>query len=515
MRPVEIFRRQPAAHHPLGHYVALCFAALPLAWAAGSVQALGLGDISAQSGLGRPLRVVVPIIAELNDALSGDCFKLVPTGRDGDGVPELQTGRITLERIGARAQLVVSSPRAVNDPLLRLTVQAGCDNPIRREYVLLLDPLPIEAPLIANEATPLRTDIAAPSAAEAGVRANAITRGFATGTHAGANARGRPAKRSRAPITRAAASRAQQPQAAAAPAKRATAQPNANASKIVRSAPSATVPTQPRLTVSTAAPAAVAGGKGVAETRLPSPQETANALEAETLVLRQLSEMVDRLQSEMQAAQATEAARLAAEEAARSTPQAILGRWWNGSWPIFAAVLGLAALVAVGLGWKRRRSMPGSPVWPDVIAPPDRRVPPLATSTVVVAPPVPHADSPPPNAPSLESKADSAPVAVSEPSHVTEEAGVYLAFNRVDRAIEVLREHIRTQPRSLPAAWLMLLDIYRSNGREPEFRHLAAEFQQRFNAQAPKWETDSQHEPDRGGLELSLDEDMGNATVSR
>jgi hypothetical protein len=70
-------------------------------------------------------------------------------------------------------------------------------------------------------------------------------------------------------------------------------------------------------------------------------------------------------------------------------------------------------------------------------------------------------------------------------AHVTEEAAVYLAFNRVDRAIDVLREHIGTQPRSLPAAWLMLLDLYRSNSREQEFGRLAQEFHQHFNSQAP------------------------------
>jgi pilus assembly protein FimV len=488
MLPVEISRRQAAIHYPLGPYLALYLAALALAWAAASVQALGLGDISAQSALGRPLRVVVPIIAELNDALSGDCFKLAPTGRDGDGVPELQTGRVTLERVGGRAELVVSTTRAVNDPLLRLTVQAGCDNSIRREYVLLLDPLSIEAPLVANDGAPPRTDAAAANAADAGVRANAGTRGDATGT--GAKAHGRGAKRSRVPITRTAASGAHHPQAHAAPAKRATVAPKASA-KSARSAPSATASPLPRLTVSTVAPAAVAGGKGVAETRQPSPQESANALEAETLMLRQrvaqLSELVDRLQSEMRAAQAIEAARLAAEEAAKSTPQAILGRWWNGGWPIFAAVFGLAALVAVGLGWKRRRSAPGSTVWANVIGLPETPAPPLAASTAGVASPAPRADSSPSDAPSREPEADSAPAAVSELSHVTEEAGVYLAFNRVDRAIEVLREHIRAQPRSLPAAWLMLLDVYRSNGRELEFRQLAAEFQQHFNAQAPKW----------------------------
>jgi hypothetical protein len=82
-------------------------------------------------------------------------------------------------------------------------------------------------------------------------------------------------------------------------------------------------------------------------------------------------------------------------------------------------------------------------------------------------------------------------VDVSELSHVTEEAGVYLAFNRVDRAIEVLRDHIRSQSRSLPAAWLMLLDVYRSTGRQAEFHELAGEYHRQFNAQAPQWNDDT------------------------
>jgi hypothetical protein len=108
----------------------------------------------------------------------------------------------------------------------------------------------------------------------------------------------------------------------------------------------------PRFTISTAAPA-VAGGKVVNESRGLSPQEAASALEAETLVLRhriaQLTDTVDRLQSELKSAEAAQAAR-PAEEATKPVSQAALGRWWNGSWPIFAAVFGLAALIAAGLG---------------------------------------------------------------------------------------------------------------------------------------------------------------------
>jgi hypothetical protein len=94
-----------------------------------------------------------------------------------------------------------------------------------------------------------------------------------------------------------------------------------------------------------------------------------------------------------------------------------------------------------------------------------------------------------------------APLDVSEVSHVTEEAGVYLAFNRPDRAMEVLEEHIRTTPHSLPAAWLMLLDLYHKQGREAEFNELAQRFHAQFNAQQPSWEAYRQQLQNERGLE--------------
>ena len=495
MRPVAFSSRQPAAPTVLRRYAAICAAAaLPLVWAASPVEAMGLGDISAQSALGRPLRVVVPLIVSGDDALSGECFKLSPTGRASDGIPELQAGRVALERIGSRAQIVLSTPRAVNDPLLRLTLQAGCDDPVRREYVLMLDPAAIEAPVIAVEDTATRADIVAPSVPSANIRADVNVRERATGDFGmsatrvplpGEGRRGTGVDG--APTTR--ADRAK-------PAR-------ANATSATRRMPSTKASSQPRFSVSANAPA-IAGGKDAAETRGLSPQEFASALEAETLLLRhriaQLSDVVDRLQLEMRAAQATQAARLAAEEAIKPSPQAIVGRGWAASWPLFAAFFGLAALIAAGLGWKRRRVTPTLAVWPAVVALPD---PPDSASTkpTIAAPaPIPHTDSPTPSRPSLAAKAANASVAVSELAHVTEEAAVYLAFNRVDRAIDVLREHIGTQPRSLPAAWLMLLDLYRSNSREQEFGRLAQEFHQQFNSQPPKWDT-SQHDKDDGGLE--------------
>lgn len=46
----------------------------------------------------------------------------------------------------------------------------------------------------------------------------------------------------------------------------------------------------------------------------------------------------------------------------------------------------------------------------------------------------------------------------------------------------------------MPAAWVMLLDLCRTHGREPAFREAAAEFHRRCNVCAPEWE---RYPPDR------------------
>ena len=84
---------------------------------------------------------------------------------------------------------------------------------------------------------------------------------------------------------------------------------------------------------------------------------------------------------------------------------------------------------------------------------------------------------------------------------MTEEARVFTALGHHDRAIEVLREHIRRLPRSMPAAWLMLLDLYHATGNRPEFRRLAEDFHAHFNVRTPLWEAFASDEPGIGGLD--------------
>ena len=104
----------------------------------GLVSALALGNIALQSSLGQPLRVIIPVALSDGETINVSCLKLV---RDpSDRTPQLMTGRVSVERNAAHTRLIVTTPRPVNEPALRLSLQAGCSDTMRRDYVLLIDP---------------------------------------------------------------------------------------------------------------------------------------------------------------------------------------------------------------------------------------------------------------------------------------------------------------------------------------------------------------------------------------
>ena len=461
----------------------------PVLAVAGLAQAVGLGEISQQSAFGAPLRIVVPLIVGPGENLSGECVKLSAAPRSGDGIPEITSARVVLESTSAGAQIVVTSPRVVADPVLKLTLQAGCDSGVRREYMMLMDPVPIDVP-VAEEGS-RRTADAAPAVADGTGIAGGSASAAGVAVAPSAARAPRPSRPPRAPARRRAAATA--PTTVAAPT---TVTPKTAAAPAAR----------PKLTVSAAAPPAEAlpPGKGAAATAArgtparSAPSDASAELDAEAAALRQrvaeLTAMVDRMQDEMRAAdarQAAQAARLAAENAAKVSPQATLGRWWNESWPLLVGIVGLAALIAAVLSYRRRRASAAASQWR--IDPPSRAATEVPSRAAIAVPP--SAPRPAPAAAeAAPRRGEAAPVPpssvvdVTELAHVTEEAGVYLAFNRPDRAIDVLHKHILASPHSLPAAWLMLLDLYHTHGREQEFQELAQRFHSAFNAETPAWD---------------------------
>ncbi len=57
------------------------------------------------------------------------------------------------------------------------------------------------------------------------------------------------------------------------------------------------------------------------------------------------------------------------------------------------------------------------------------------------------------------------------------------------QAMTLLSHHIRETEKPGPAAWLMLLNLYQSTGREAQYNALASGFRTLFNAEVPAWAT--------------------------
>ncbi len=489
-----VMLRRAVGHPSLGSAAALGFV-LSASWS-DPMLAIGLGEVTQQSALGQSLRIVVPVIVSPGEDIAAECFRLAASDREVDGVPQLAFGRMSLERTAAGARLVITNARAVNDPVLRVTVQAGCETAVRREYVLLMDPVPIETPLVAAESQP-RADVAEVQPPPAAAPARSARGGARAGTGAATRATGeagRPARTAPPPKARPPAS---------AGAKR----------------PARAASERPRLTVSGAAPLTPSdtrGAKAGDAEQARAQQELANTIEAETVVLRQriveLTAMVERMQEEVRANElAQRAAEVTAKEAAKTAPMATATAWWEANWPLFSAIVGLPLVLAAALLWRRRQqqaqhegdwqtagaaSIPGEPA--------PLAVDPGLQNTAAGAPATIQKIEPPPRkvprrTPIVRDGASA--LAVSELLHVTEEARVYVALGHPERAIDVLNEHIRQVPRSMPAAWLMLLDLYHASARRQDFRRLAEEFHLHCNVQAPLWESFHESESDDGGLE--------------
>ena len=209
-------------------------------------------------------------------------------------------------------------------------------------------------------------------------------------------------------------------------------------------------------------------------------------------------------------AEAPVAAKAEPAAGAKTPPTAPVNSWWDDNAPLLAVIVGLGLLTAAGLLWKRRRDAAQDEQWRTAEAAPIGAGPRSQSPTSVLRNPSAGITLARPEtiAPAVVNDIDMTStrdavdaLAVSELSHVTEEARVFMALGHNDRAIEVLHDHIRRLPRSTPAAWLMLLDLYHATGKRPEFRKLADDFHANFNVQAPLWEAFATDRSESGGLE--------------
>jgi hypothetical protein len=129
-----------------GHRVAALLVALGASLpAAFPSHAVGIGGFEVQSSLGQRLRMVVQVTARPDELIDATCFKVNPFSVASDGLPQLTSAQISLERSGDQSRLVVISARPLNDPIVRVSLDVGCSTTLRRDLTLLLDPPPVIA----------------------------------------------------------------------------------------------------------------------------------------------------------------------------------------------------------------------------------------------------------------------------------------------------------------------------------------------------------------------------------
>ncbi len=309
--------------------------------------ALTLGGITEQSQLGQPFRIVVPVVGQPADELSGECVKVVASRvKGGDDIPEISAANVALEQAGTSTRLVVTSRRPVNDPVVRITLQADCQQQeMRREYLMLLDPPAVDAPVVeANAGATVLNVAASPQDATATLPVTFPSQFDPV------------AAVDNAPKSMTPRSRSVEGKAAAGtdvPRKRPSTKNDGPRLAVSRAVPEADA-TRPegfaRMSKS-AQLAAVEEQEVVLRKRVEELTGLVERMQQERIAL--LSAQVERLQAELRS---SDAARRAAENAARTSPWPTIARWNGENWPLLVGMLAAAGLATGGvLAWRRRK----------------------------------------------------------------------------------------------------------------------------------------------------------------
>jgi pilus assembly protein FimV len=126
---------------------------LSAAWANCSCAA-GLGAVNLQSGLGEPLHANVQLFGAGTDELDGRCVKVRLESLEGATV---MTPLVTIKHADAGSSIRLGTRQPVNEPALNVVVRIDCGaTQVRRDYQILLDPVPTTARAAARQAQPVR-----------------------------------------------------------------------------------------------------------------------------------------------------------------------------------------------------------------------------------------------------------------------------------------------------------------------------------------------------------------------
>lgn len=501
----------------------LTIATLALA-VGGPVAALGFGELRAQAFLGQPLNLAVPISLAEGESLGAECASAEVLSGEVRLQPGMVRVRVTQGRDEREAILRISSTVAIDEPVVNITVSAGCPTRITRAIVLLADPpLVNTAQMPSVEALPGRP-APAPAAAPAAAGSLDPGRNAEPSAQTGTPSRSRiarPAAPRRAlaaaPTSSAAAAPVVTPRSSPAPARTARAEPARRAEG------------RPRLQLD-------AGQLSAGGTAVLAAEAQASAARSATAAAEAAASAAQARMSEMEA----ELVRMRADSKAQTDALVQLrqqlamdqAQRQRQAWliPVLLAAVAVLALFALWLAWRLRQqsAVPQRQQWWDKSGTADLaslspdgdsgyRSSMFKPSTAAPAK-LPSAPAPLSRAPEISAQAPlealispptvAAPMAVTIPplsrqeeeSHravsvdeqidLEQQADFFIALGHDESAIDLLMAHLRSTGGGTPLPFLKLLEIHRRRADREAYERTRVRFNQRFNSIAPEWQAD-------------------------
>ena len=459
--------------------------------------AAGLGELVTLSELGEPLRAEVKLVLGPGEKLDASCFKRV-NYISNDDTPWLNNARLRL----AGDRLIVTTREPVNHPFAMLGLHIGCDNELRRDYAILLQPpgKQITPPIAAKLAT---ASYAEPPAAPPP----------------------RPAPRQQRPAS----------SSYTEPTTRPTRSPKQTIHQTSLAEPlrhdrltlgsgdeASRVPLRMSLLLANPPRGDEAGGS---RQQLRQEQRTLAEIDDRIASQLEVNEKIKRLEEYQAllkervaqlddkappspnaqiAARTTQPSEPASAPEAATIPSSITEQFQQWGPPIgglLAVLLGGAALI-----WMRRRR-PTEPVQDlEPTTQPDFRIssPPSTTQHTAIPkaseemramPPIQQVAPPPPADNSGEwaepTFAPAHPIpfdeTVDEQDSALELAEIMMSFGRTQGAAETLADYIRSNPRQAVKPWLKLLEVYHVAGMRAEFEVLTRQLNKTFNVKMIGW----------------------------
>lgn len=501
--------------------------------------ALTIGRPQGATWIGKPLDLIIPLSLEEGERGNNLCLEAEVV--QGDARIDDRRVTVSLEPGSAagNSRLHVRSTVAIEEPVVNVTVRAGCEARSIRTYVLLAD-VPPEAVTLPSPAPSTAAPLAGAAALVVPERSARTSRGSATSGAAAGN--GGTSRRSTAPPraagnTERAEAAPPQPRrsvaAAQAPARVAPAvRPNQPATAPAARTPAApraaAAPAGPRLQVDALEPVPVgdAGLQASPSLSLPGTNDVARRAEA-AAQWRALSAPPEEAQRDAQRIQSLEATLKALRDQTAENQRTLLAMRselaeardsrYNNPLVYALALLLLLALIAIVMLWRMSRRTVAPAWWgegpeprrgdrapqpadsqfddpdehpitqPDGLRPVgelDPRHAALLAST--------NADTPygsmPESAPMRTDGLAARPVNTEELFDVQQQSDFFLSLGQHDQAVAVLVEHIADNPETSALAYLDLFKIYHALGRREDYARLSEDFERAFNAEVPAFD---------------------------